>query len=267
MNYFDGIQWIVADRIPHYEAWLPRWNAPYYALNFARSGRIRWAAGDRRPVVLYAPLAWWTWPGQEITYGQMPGESWDHAYVNFTGPRVQTWLEGGLFSTDVSRAYVAVHEPAVFRQRMDELVRLVQEAVHQPDWMVSLLESLLVLCADEGGQRATPVHDHDVAAVIRDIQTDPGVSIDWRGTARALGLSLVHFRRLFKAYTGCAPHQYLIQARMQEAARRLRSTPQPIKQIAKDLGCSNTYYFTKLFKDRFGLPPAQYRKESRLTTH
>jgi AraC-like DNA-binding protein len=263
MEYFSGIQWMSAMHVPRCGVWLPRWRAGLYALNFARAGRIRLAVGRRRQVTLNAPVAWWTWPGQTFHYGCLPGETWDHAFVSFTGERVQRWIEAGLFTVEPTRAYVAIQDAAVFAERMDELVRRFRDPVRRDDWMVSLLESLLLLCAEERRVEAGGPHDVFLQRLVRAIHRQPGAPWDWNTEARRAGVSAGHLRRLFTAHCGLPPNQYLIQARMREAADRLRQTPQAIKQIGAAVGYDNVYYFTKLFTDRYGLAPGRYRAASR----
>jgi AraC-like DNA-binding protein len=264
MEYFDGVQWIMADHQPRCSVWLKGWSSEYYALNFARAGRIRWATGRRRPVELAAPVAWWTWPGETFSYGCSPGESWNHAYVTFSGPRVRRWVAAGLLPTDPARGYVMIQEAGMFANRMDELVRRFRDPVRRTDWMTALLESLLVLCAEERRPGPGTLNEAELGRIADDIQAHPARERDWNAVARSAAMSPSHFRRVFRAFTGLAPNQYQIHIRMREAADQLRRSAVPIKQIAADVGYDNVYYFTKLFKDRFGLPPGRYRAASAL---
>ena len=72
-------------------------------------------------------------------------------------------------------------------------------------------------------------------------------------------ISEVHFRKLFKAFYGMPPNQYLISLRLNEAKKLLENDIAPINKIAEMLGFSNNCYFSRLFKEKMGFSPNEYR--------
>ena len=79
--------------------------------------------------------------------------------------------------------------------------------------------------------------------------------------AQQLGFSPYHFARLFRETTGESPHQFVVSKRI-EAAQQLLKTPDlPLAQIALAVGFPNQSHFSRVFKQRRGIPPAQYRQE------
>ena len=74
------------------------------------------------------------------------------------------------------------------------------------------------------------------------------------------GLSAATFAEAFKRETGRTPHEYLLDCRLGEAARRLNAEPAlGVTRIALDLGFSSPQYFASAFKKRFGTTPTQWR--------
>ncbi len=59
------------------------------------------------------------------------------------------------------------------------------------------------------------------------------------------------------------PKEYLTQYRLEEAVKLLLTTNGSINDIALSVGYKNIYYFSNLFKKRYGIPPAEYRKNNR----
>jgi AraC-like DNA-binding protein len=78
--------------------------------------------------------------------------------------------------------------------------------------------------------------------------------------AEELNVSYAWFRKAFKKYTGIAPHQYLIQLRIEKAKLFLTENKMPIKEIALKLNFESSFYFSRIFKDKTGVTPEQYRK-------
>ena len=77
--------------------------------------------------------------------------------------------------------------------------------------------------------------------------------------ARIAGFSTYHFLRVFKAVTGITPHQWLMRARLREAAHRLAHGGQAVTDIAFDVGFEDLSNFIRSFRSEFGMPPGRYR--------
>ncbi len=81
--------------------------------------------------------------------------------------------------------------------------------------------------------------------------------------AQAAGFSEVHFRKLFKNCYGVSPRQYVQNLRIETAKKLLESNNDSISKIATQCGFSTIFYFSKLFKDKTGYSPYEYRERYR----
>lgn len=77
--------------------------------------------------------------------------------------------------------------------------------------------------------------------------------------ATEVNLSEYHFARMFRQSLGVAPHQYVMQRRMENAQKMMLSTSLPLTQIALDNGFSSLSHFSNRFKQVTGLTPSQVR--------
>jgi AraC family transcriptional regulator len=84
---------------------------------------------------------------------------------------------------------------------------------------------------------------------------------DLERLALQAGLSKFHFHRLFKRATGMSPAKFQLTARVREARRRLRETPQSIVAIALDLGYSSPSHFAQVFRRETRQTPSDYRRQ------
>lgn len=66
---------------------------------------------------------------------------------------------------------------------------------------------------------------------------------------------------LFQRYLGISPVTYLINYRLQEAAKLLTATEKKVTAISKDTGFDSVDYFCKTFKKYYKLTPTEYRKK------
>lgn len=81
--------------------------------------------------------------------------------------------------------------------------------------------------------------------------------------SREVGLSPFHFARAFKAETGSAPHQYLLELRFARAKDALANTRRAVADIALACGFKSASHFSSAFRRRFGVPPLAFRHARR----
>lgn len=75
--------------------------------------------------------------------------------------------------------------------------------------------------------------------------------------------AIVSKRECIRCFQRCiqkTPFEYLLDYRVRMAEKLLRTTALPVTEIALQTGFSNSAYFTKLFRERLGCSPSQYRK-------
>ena len=84
--------------------------------------------------------------------------------------------------------------------------------------------------------------------------TDSDLSVETIGAE--LGLSRVQLYRKIKALTGLSPVELLRKARLQKAKELIKSTDKTIAEVAYEVGFTAPSYFTKCFKEEFGISPS-----------
>lgn len=73
-------------------------------------------------------------------------------------------------------------------------------------------------------------------------------------------ISIQHFCRLFKSYTGKTFMEYLTFYRLDQAYKLLTATSLPITRIPELTGFCNSNYFSRIYKIHFGHTPSYSRK-------
>ena len=87
-----------------------------------------------------------------------------------------------------------------------------------------------------------------------------GERITLTDMAVACHMSDAHFCRLFRQITGVTPVRYLLDLRLQEAATMLRRTEKTVTQVACEVGFDDSGYFSKKFREQFGMTPSKAKK-------
>ena len=79
--------------------------------------------------------------------------------------------------------------------------------------------------------------------------------------SRGLGMSRVHLYKKLLQITGKTPIEFIRVIRLKRAAQMLRESQQNVSEIAYQLGFNNPKYFSKYFKDEFGVLPSVYQEK------
>ncbi len=79
--------------------------------------------------------------------------------------------------------------------------------------------------------------------------------------AKKCGYSSEHFCRKFKETTRLSPMRYLKIHRLEESAKLLKTRNFSVTEIALLCGFDDANYFTRCFKEHFGVSPTKYLKQ------
>jgi AraC-like DNA-binding protein len=80
--------------------------------------------------------------------------------------------------------------------------------------------------------------------------------------AEMVKLSPLYFGNFFKNETGQSFRQYLTLIRLNQAENMLISGMYKVSEVAEECGFSDIYYFSRVFKEHFGITPSEVLKRS-----
>lgn len=83
------------------------------------------------------------------------------------------------------------------------------------------------------------------------------LSVDKEAGLLHLGRTI--FYKKVRGTTGYTPNEYIRVIRLRKAAELLKEGEKNVSEVAYAVGFDNPYYFSKCFKEQFGMPPSQYR--------
>lgn len=88
------------------------------------------------------------------------------------------------------------------------------------------------------------------------IELNPSVS----DVAKYSYLSTKQLTRIFNAFEGISPGEYIIKTRIARIEKLVLDRSFSLKRISDIMHFNNEYYFNAFFKKHFGMPPGEYRK-------
>jgi AraC-like DNA-binding protein len=107
------------------------------------------------------------------------------------------------------------------------------------------------------------ISDLAVTAALRMIHDSPQAQWTVSRLSENTGMSRAAFTRRFTALVGKPPIRYLMDWRLNCAARQLRETDAPLAAIARQVGYSTEFAFAAAFRREYGMPPGRFRDTAR----
>jgi len=152
--------------------------------------------------------------------------------------------------------------PRQTKSLFGELFRLYDspQVAHRGARLRCAVTRLLLELIDGSQRHAGTSPSPRIREIVRLIREHPGQDFSLSDLARRAHVSLSHFKRIFKAETGLAPREYILQAKIDAAKHRLTSGNTPVTQISVDLGFVSSQYFATVFRRMTGRTPTAYRR-------
>ena len=183
-----------------------------------------------------------------------------YSAVKFSGIRVI--FENALLPFDASCAIPDSDGAISFTA--EQALKYFKGKAARRDLILSALGDLLIayITAFSYAREYSPVVELVRAEIVKGI-SDCTFSI--KDCLKKLPLNYDYVRKLFKKETGATPSEFLLKERMTLARQLLSSgitnkfSAYSISQIAEACGYSEPLYFSRVFKNYFGVAPSEYK--------
>lgn len=201
-------------------------------------------------------------PGLWHRYRPDASTGWNEHYLGFEGDFCARLFQDGFFATSRPVLYIGFQENIL--QLFFEIIQSVKEEKtgHQ---QVSAATTILMLSKILSVLRNQEFAGKSIERTIQKaclyFRENLNKNVNIEQLAGELNVGYSYFRQMFRKYTGISPIQYHLSLRIQKAKDLLVSTDQSFKEIAIDLGFESYFYFSRIFKDKTGQSPMEFRKE------
>lgn len=201
-------------------------------------------------------------PGMWHRYKPDPATGWNEHYVGFNGDFCSKLFNEGFFLGKKPVLYVGFQENLL--KLFLEIIQLVKEEKTGHQQMgaantILLLSSILSVTRNQ--EFAGKSIEHTIRKACLFFRENLNTNVNIEDLAGKLHVGYSYFRQMFRKYTGISPTQYHLSLRIQKAKDLLVSTDKSFKEIAINLGFESYFYFSRIFKDKTGKSPMEFRKE------
>ncbi|MTH17677.1 AraC family transcriptional regulator [Flavobacterium sp. LC2016-01] len=191
-------------------------------------------------------------------YGSSLTHPWSIYWVHFTGNYAQTFYKR--FSASSSEAVKIAFDQtriiilnAIMKLLDSDLADEKTELTH-----FKLIAFLSSLCYSDTLDKANTDDRIDLSILFLKKNINKILSI--QQLAIQASYSVSRYSELFKNKTGYSPIQYFIKLKIEKSCEYLYYSNMNIKEICKEIGFDDPYYFSRMFKKQIGMAPLQYRK-------
>ncbi len=219
-------------------------------------GKIEWRTGNKAvatgDVLVLHPGVW-------HRYRPDPATGWTEDWVEFRGPTVDAWIQGGVLEI----SSISLRSNRRFWQRFADLHRICSE---RPLGYRAIAAGVAITLLAEVASSAELASGPKKAALPDLVRGARGYLLDGievREVAHRLGVSYPTLYRQFKQTTGLAPKDYAKQVRRARAEDLLAGTDLSVKEIAARLGYHSASHFSLEFKSAHGKAPSHFRDTGR----
>jgi AraC-like DNA-binding protein len=253
-----NLEFIRFNRIPECSTRVDKYFT-YYVIQYAERGELDLFIDNAPAKHLKGPVVWLTFPGPYFKFGRRDTGTWHHRFVSFKGKLADSYAKNGLFPS--STPVIEISEPLKFTEAFNRLLTQLALSIKPTFRTVHMLEELLLQLREQPRSLMEEnASVKNIRVVAAEIESDPQLEWDWRKTAKEVGVSYPHFRRLFHDMFKTPPSRFLLLKRLENSASMLRSGGMKIEEISELCGFYDLYHFSKLFKKYYGTAPGQYRR-------
>lgn len=202
-------------------------------------------------------------PGEWHRFKPKPASGWDEYWVGFKGAVIDNIIKKNFFQPEKALLHVG------FKQEIIVLLTEIMEQTkkersgYQPlvsGALLHLLGHIYSLTKQKIFENQDLVEITVNKAMVL-LRTKIDEHVPMQELANELQVSYAWLRKMFKLYTGIAPGQYFIQLKIEKAKMLLSDPTKSVKEISYELNFESAFYFSKLFKEKTGSSPDQYKKK------
>jgi AraC-like DNA-binding protein len=188
-------------------------------------------------------------------------QSWMQSILDLRFQLTQTTFENQQMAKYFADSSDILGMAAPYSKWINQLV--IERPSHYDEMETGLVRTIVAWCWSKWGDQdlAKALHQQSplwLQNTLDRIHQTPDVLVG--DLAKVAGFSPAQFRRSFHQRMGQSPSDFLQSQRLEKARVLLEDTDLNIREIAAKTGFASVPHFVRLWKDKTGLPPLQYRK-------
>ncbi len=231
---------------------------PEFQLVYITKGQGTFSAGDREYTVMPGSMML-VLPGMKHKYKPVYEIGWEEYWVGFNGDFFHRLAREGILSRDHIFFEIGLHDYILgsFNQIFDEV------RTQRPLFQLKACEGIFSLLAEiltHERRKEQPNYYQTIVEKAKYLmESNIYGAINLSNISGQIGISSSRLNEIFKTYTSMTPYQYYIHVKIHRAASLLEQEDLPVKEVAIRLGFEDPYHFSRLFKNKTGVAPSEWK--------
>ena len=204
-------------------------------------------------------------PNEKHRYKPDSNTGWDEYWVGIKGVIIDNLLSAGYLSPDNPCHYIGFNDGIISLYNLIIEKTKQERSGYQP-FISGIVLHLIGNCHSIIKQSIVENSEEEVIIDRARLLFRSNINNAYspEQAAKELNVGYSWFRKRFKSYTGLSPGQYYLQLKIEKAKDLLTNSNMRIKEISIELNFDSTLYFSKMFKEKTGFNPTDYRDRTRV---
>ncbi len=202
-------------------------------------------------------------PGELIYYEADRKNPWTYTWIGMQGIKIKGYLERTSLLDNLVIHYGHDDQMKLCHEKMFEADKLPQ---NRDLIMNSIMYEYLFLLARKFPNSSLPMDEKKTDYVDEALKYIEGCYCDpitIQEIADHLNINRSYLHRLFKSFTGVSIQNYLLDYRVRQACILLQNTDLSVRYIAHTVSYADPLYFSRIFHQKMGVSPSEYRRQTR----
>jgi AraC-like DNA-binding protein len=198
-------------------------------------------------------------PGIKHWYRPVFETGWHEYWAGFKGGFYSKLVEEGILSPEhvffdggIHNDIVAIFERILYEVR-------TQQPLYQLKACSGILSLIAEMLTHERRSEQPNYYQKIVEKAKYLMEINIFKAINVPGISEQIGVSPTKLNEIFKIYTSMTPYQYYIHIKIHKAEDLLEQDNVTVKEVAFSLGFEDQYYFSRLFKNKTGIAPSEWK--------
>ena len=242
-------------------------NKNCYIFHFVIKGKGYLKIQKNEYIPIYKNSCFLIEPGQQAKYHQDKDNPWTYFWIEINGKNIEKFVNLLAFKNnnnvinipnikDIKNCFFDVFNQDLYGQNiLSENLRIQSLTLK----IFSDLFSNTINHNLEKNEKMLSKTEEQANAIIKYINynyTSPNLSV--KNLANMFYFNSSYLNRLIKKYTGLSPKKLIIKLRMERSLVLMKKKTMTISEISFEIGYKNQFYFSKEFKEYYGVSPSEY---------
>ncbi|MCL2127920.1 MAG: AraC family transcriptional regulator [Treponema sp.] len=199
-------------------------------------------------------------PGIKHSYKPLPETGWHEYWVGFKGAYFSGLVDEGRFSPDRVFFETGLNDSilSLFNQIFEEV--RTQRPLFQMKACAAILSLIAEVLSRDRRKDQPNYYQQTVDKAKYLMESNIFGALNLPGISDQLGISTSRLNEIFKTYTSMTPYQYYIHLKIHKAESLFEQEDISVKEAAYKMGFDDQYYFSRLFKNKTGFSPSDWKK-------